>query len=127
MTTTNFTGSAAPLREALKRQLPDDPNYVRIRETGGTENRVGEQTGATEQTTDFRAVRAPEATGQQWRGGSTSVEGDLTLFILDDLLEEGDRVERLSDATAYRVTDVTDVDWQGEQIGFDVTLERQHD
>lgn len=127
MIETNYMGSSGLLRGVLDRQLPEMPNYSRIRETGGAENRVGEQTGTTEQTKDFRAVRAPEATGQQWRGGATAVEGDLTLFILDDLIEEGDRVERLSDATPYGVTDVTDVDWKGEQVGFNVTLERLHD
>lgn len=127
MGNTFMQSGAAALRAAIERQRPDDANFRRVRYTGGSMNRVQEKTGQTRNETDFRAVENPTMLHEDFRAGASGESGDLELHVLDDLLEEGDRVERISDGTPYRVTDIEDVDWSGEQIAFHVTLQLQHD
>jgi hypothetical protein len=116
------------IRDAIKRQMPDEPNFRRVRFSGGTENRVGEETGQTRDEQPFRAVRSPKTLRREWRAGTSAEQGDLEIWVLDDeLLVKGDRVEVIDGEAAYEVTATEDFDWSGKQVGVTVTLEQQHD
>jgi len=126
-TETDYDGGTADLRGVIETWLPDEPNYRRVRTTGGSENRVGEVKGGSRDEHDFKAIRAPFTTREDLRAGASGTSGDLELHILDDVLEEGDRVETIDGPGAYEVEEIEDFDWQGEQVGLRVTLKKQHD
>lgn len=97
---------------------PDDPNFRRVRTSGGSENRLGEVEGGTRDEHEFTAVVWTSERRSQYRGGGYDVEGDLRLSTDTDVLQEGDRVERLSDGKAYEVTDSEDLGGPDQSVGW---------
>jgi hypothetical protein len=123
----SYEGDPALFRDAIARQLPDSANFRRVRYSGGSQNRVGETTGQTRHTKDFKAVENPSMMREEVRGGASGESGDLELHVLDELLDEGDRVERIDDDVPYEVDSIESFAWQNEPIAYRVTLTRQHD
>lgn len=118
---------AAEMGRGIERLLPDEPNFRRVRYTGGSENRVGETTGQTRHTKDFKAVENPTRLQETRRSGTPDEASDLTLHVVGDLIERGDRIERIADDTPYRVETVTPYRIGDEIAGYQVEANEQND
>lgn len=118
--------------KALEKYVPDNPNFRRVRYSGGTENHLGETTGATEDTLDLSAI---ETTGRGELDDSELTErivgeqsqGEITLMLLDDLLEKGDRVERIEDGTPYEVVKLEVPRLNDVPVSYNATIREQTD
>jgi len=115
------------LRDSRSHLEPDAPNFVRVRYTGGTENRLGETEGATRQEKKFTAVVYATNARSDFTGGRLDADADLEFEVDEDMLQNGDRVERLSDGTPFRVLAVTDLGGGDHEVGWKVSLEEQED
>lgn len=102
-------------------------NWELVKEIGGTKNDVGEKTGTTETRTPFFAVEHTPTTEENMRAGAGDSMGELKLHVEDDLLTLGDRVERASDGTPFRVVAVDDAGGSSWDMGDIVTLEELND
>ncbi|MFB6373335.1 MAG: hypothetical protein ABEN55_09525 [Bradymonadaceae bacterium] len=123
----DYMGDPELFREAIERQLPRSANFRRVRFSGGSENRVGEMTGQQRNEHDFKAVENPSMVREEMRGGASGDAGDLEIHVLDDILEEGDRVERINGDVPYEVDSIESFSWQDTPVAYRITLTKQHD
>jgi len=112
------------LEGALEHWVPDDPNAVRVRYSGGTRNDAWEREGASRSEREIALAFGAE-TAEKDEEGPTDREdkGIQEATILEDVLEVGDRVELLDDPdTAFEVQSVNDV--RGDRVfAWTVTLQ----
>lgn len=101
---------------------PDEPNMRRIRETGGTENRVGEFEGATEETLEFKAMVWTSRKHSTDRSPAVDESADMELRYGESILEVGDVVERISDGKRFRVESAEELGGPDRELGHMASL-----
>lgn len=124
----HLSGIPDALSDAIRNLLPADPNFKRVRETGGTENKVGELEGASTDELEFAAVNAPFDDLRLERAQRYDTQKTRQLFWPDELdVVANDRVVDLVTGTAYKVTGVMEFNFEGTPIGWRAELEEQTD
>lgn len=96
----------AGIRRSVERYLPDAPNFIRVRMTGGSIGDTGEQVGQTREEHEFRAVEDPFNKSQDYTGGVSDPETSTSLGVLERHAESNDKIERKSDGKTFRVTNI---------------------
>lgn len=118
--------------------VPDEPNFVRVRFTGGVKNRVGEYTKAQRNELPFAAVETTERgelddleRRETFVGGQK--QGEIVIMTLDPLLEESDRVERYDNVAGastgepWKVVQVHEPRLNDAVVAHIYTIRRQTD
>ncbi|MDZ7703186.1 MAG: hypothetical protein U5L04_01720 [Trueperaceae bacterium] len=118
----------ANVREHLSPKAAGKPaNWQLVTTTGGTENNVGETTGATDTLTDFWAVEHVPTTEEEMRPGAGDSAGELAIHVEEGLLSLGDRVIRTKDSTPFRVVSLDDAGGSAFEMGQIAGLEELSD
>lgn len=80
-------------QDHVKSWIPDEPNAVRVRLSGGTRNATGERTGRTEERVDIAiAIFRKRKPREEQRSGDKFTDEFSAVFV-DGLLEVNDLVE----------------------------------
>jgi hypothetical protein len=111
--------------------VPELANFKRVRTTG-TENHLGETVVDTTEELELYAI---ETTGlgkmddlertERTIGGQ--LQGEIVLMLLEDLLEEGDRVVRISNGEPWKVFAIDEPQLNGTIVVHNYRIRRQTD
>ena len=107
--------------------LPDTKNWRLVEFSGGTQNNVGEYVNQTRTETDFAAVEWSPESEETQRATAPQPQIDVVLHIKDGVLDVGDRVERISDGTPFRVEQIDDLAGSIYDIGVAAHLHEVSD
>ena len=111
--------------------VPEAANFRRERRTG-TENHLGELVVSSSDTLDLFAI---ETTGrgkmpdeeQTGRSVGNQIQGEIMLILLEDLLDEGDRVIRISTGDPFKVVSRDAPKLNGVATSYNYRIRKQTD
>lgn len=117
--------------DCLPQFVPDVANFRRVRIVG-TENHLGEIVESSRDELDLFAIettgrgkqddeeRTPRPVGGQ-------IQGEIVIMLLEQLLEVGDRVDRISNGEVWRVYGVDAPQLNGSVVSYQYRIRRQTD